>query len=385
MASTANRVSSLAKIGPEAEVRPEGEGEDLARDAGNVENIRIGDATLVTIGRPGQDHDEGTLPQRLAMEIDLSRRRTAHVVGDRLVPEDLLHRVGNQSPVFNQEASLVRVVTKQLAGPANGIDRRVTTGTGYEDEEVEQFVAPEHPASTRFVLELQVQKFAHEIVGGILGPIIEVLAEPDRGFSDATEGVDVLPCRSLVLGAVEGVSEGRQIRVGEPKQHADDLNGQHVGKVLYEVELVVLHQGLGGSFEEGADTVLNGADGPWGEEPGHEPPVNGVERRILEDEKSGGQIDPRRSDLVDAALGRAECVTIGEDLGDVIEPCQGPEVVLLVSIDRRLVAHTSVHGVRRRVKVPVVHVEVDVCGRHGHGQTPCSARNSGVFADLTAD
>ena len=172
-----------------------------------------------------------------------------------------------------------------------------------QDEEVEQLVAPEHAAGTRVVLELQMQELAHEIIGGILDPIIEVLAEPDRRFGDAAQGVHILPRRPLVLGAVEGVAQGGQVRVREPKQHADHLDGQHVGEILHEVELVPADQGLRGSFEENADTVLDGADRPGSEEPGDESPMDGVEWWILEDEEPGGQLDARRGDLIDAALG----------------------------------------------------------------------------------
>ena len=88
--------------------------------------------------------------------------------------------------------------------------------------------------------------------------------------------------------------------------------------------------------------------------------VDGVGRRVLEDDHARGDVDVRLDDLEDGALARDVRLRVEESLLHVLEPADRQEVVGVVVVERRLFAQPSVHGIRVSVDLDAVHVVVDV-------------------------
>ena len=88
--------------------------------------------------------------------------------------------------------------------------------------------------------------------------------------------------------------------------------------------------------------------------------------RVLEDEHARRQLDPRLDDLDHRPLGRAVGLPVHEALLDVGVAAHGEELVLLVEVERRLVAQPLPHRVGVGVDVEVVGVVVRSGRGRGH-------------------
>ena len=91
-----------------------------------------------------------------------------------------------------------------------------------------------------------------------------------------------------------------------------------------------------------------------------QPSVDGVRRRVLEDDHAGRDVDVRLDDLEDGALARDVRLRVEETLLDVLVAADSPEVVGVVVIERRFFTQSSIDGIRINVDLDAVHVVVDV-------------------------
>ena len=107
------------------------------------------------------------------------------------------------------------------------------------------------------------------------------------------------------------------------------------------------------------------------EHPGHQAPVDGVHRRVLEDEHPRGHLDVGPDELDDAAPPGDEGLVVEVAALDVGEPADRVEVVGLVVVERRLLPQPAEDRVRVGVDVHVVGVVVHIAGaRGGHAAPP---------------
>jgi hypothetical protein len=151
-------------------------------------------------------------------------------------------------------------------GPADRVHRRVASGASDEREEGQELFATELAAGAGLIHELRVEQLGHQVIGRVFRAMVEVLAEPHRGFEHPREAVVLLVGRQVVLRVVEGVPECTMVLLGQPEEHADHLNRQHRREILDEVELSRSDERLGRGFEEFGDVGLDSPDCSWGEE-----------------------------------------------------------------------------------------------------------------------
>ena len=130
--------------------------------------------------------------------------------------------------------------------------------------------------------------------------------------------------------------------------------------VGHEVEAVPFGECIQTTTGERPDPGLDGRHSPGREDAAQEPSVQVVIWGVLEDEHAGGQLDVRLDDLEDRPLGRAIGRPVEETAFDVVVAAEGEEVVLLVVVEGRLVAHPLPDRVRIGVDVEVIGVVVDI-------------------------
>src|SRR5262249_21525949 len=87
--------------------------------------------------------------------------------------------------------------------------------------------------------------------------------------------------------------------------------------------------------------------------------VRGGKRRVLEEDHAGWELDVVADQLEQRAPGRAVSPPLGETRCHVLVATQGPELVLLVAIERRFVPHPPPDRMRISVDLEVVWVVVD--------------------------
>ena len=83
---------------------------------------------------------------------------------------------------------------------------------------------------------------------------------------------------------VDSVPYGLLVLFGDTQQHANDPHGHLRAEVGDEVELLGTDQRIEALSAELADLRFERGHPVRGEDPGHQPSVDGVYRRILEDE-----------------------------------------------------------------------------------------------------
>ena len=116
-----------------------------------------------------------------------------------------------------------------------------------------------------------------------------------------------------------------------------------------DVEAVGADERVEAADAELAHLVLERGHAPRGEHPRHEPAVHRVDRRVLEQDHAGRELDAGLDDVEDVAAGVRERLPVDERLLDVGVARQRPEVVALVVVDRRLLAEPGVaSGTGRR-------------------------------------
>ena len=122
------------------------------------------------------------------------------------------------------------------------------------------------------------------------------------------------------------------------------------------------------------DLRLDGVHLARREHPRHQPAIGGVARRIVEDHHARRHLDVGLDQLEDRAVARDQPAVILQRRLDVVPTRDRPEVVLLVVVERLLVAHPLPHGIRIGVDLEVVRVVVEVGGRRGHVRNPPRSR-----------
>ena len=94
--------------------------------------------------------------------------------------------------------------------------------------------------------------------------------------------------------------------------------------------------------------------------------MHGVQRRILEDEEAGRPVDAQPNEVENVGLRVAEPLVVGERTFHVVGPADREEVVLLVVIERRLLAQAAEDRIGIRVDLEVVRVVIDVGSPRPH-------------------
>ena len=255
---------------------------------------------------------------------------------------------------------------QQLGGPAEEARGRLVAGASQQPDVTEDLVPGQRAHRAVLVGELRGEQLGHQVVRRVLGPPFDVGGVVRRravlrhevglghdALLEAQPLVDVVPDRLLVL-------------LGDAEQHPDGAHGDLAAEVGDEVETAGADQRVQLAGREGADLGLDGRHAPGREDAAHEATVQLVVRRVLEDEQAWRQLRARLDDLEDRALGRAVRLPLPEAALHILVATHRVEVVLLVVIERRLVAQPLPHRVRIGVDPEVVGVVVELRRGGGH-------------------
>ena len=180
-------------------------------------------------------------------------------------------------------------------------------------------------------------------------------------------------------GNVGPLAELVAIRVGDTEQREDDLHRQRRREVLHEVATALRHERLEQADGGGADERLEALHPARREGAAHELPEPIVARRVEGDHHRRGLEHLRVQPLEDDAFRRAVGRPVDERWQHVAEARQGPELELLVAMERLVVAEPAVDRVR--IFLELVREGVQLHAAYGDIRMS-SARQSP--SDLTA-
>ena len=208
-----------------------------------------------------------------------------------------------------------------------------------------------------------------------------MLGAPVDELGEELAGVHAVGCqlhRFAGLGAhlvVRQVAGGFLVLLGNPEQHADHPH-RHLGaEVADEVETVGADDGIQTVRAEFADLGLQRGDLARREHAGQQLAVHVVERRVLEDDHAGRDVDVGLDQLDDGATGRTERLVVDDRVVDIGEPAERIEVVLLVVVQRRLFTDCPERLIGVGIDLHVVRVVIDaVRCSHCHRVSPLAAR-----------
>ena len=141
-------------------------------------------------------------------------------------------------------------------------------------------------------------------------------------------------------------------------------------------------QGIQGSPTELTDLGFQRAHLPRGEQAGQDSPMDGVQRRVLEDQHPGGDLDVGFDELEHRTARRTERLAIEEAALNVLESTESVEVVGLVVVDGSLVVQAPVHGIGVGVDLRVIRVVGEVGRRVCHVISRCLPGRSRTLCEL---
>ena len=126
------------------------------------------------------------------------------------------------------------MVGQDLAGPPDESAGRLVAGSGDDADVGQQLVAGQSADRAGLVLELGLEEIGHDVVGGVVGPPVDILAE-DVGGDEVLGHLHGLTGLSAQVG-VDPVADGLLVLFGDAEQHADDPHGHLCAEVGDEVE-----------------------------------------------------------------------------------------------------------------------------------------------------
>ena len=258
---------------------------------------------------------------------------------------------------------------EELAGPADEAGGGLVARAGEQHDVHERLVARERAGDAVLVLELRLDQLGHQVVGRVLGAVVDVLTEHLDALEDDSGrrhlGLAVLVDAQTL---VDLVADGDLVLLGDAQQHPDREHRHDRAEVGDEVEAALGHEGVEGAVAELAHLGFDRQHGFRREHTRHQAAVDVVRRRVLHQDRTGRHLDAGQDHLERRALPGTEGVPVDERLLDVVEATQREERVLLVAVERCLVAHPLPDRVRVDVDLDVERVVVElVVARDRHG------------------
>ena len=238
----------------------------------------------------------------------------------RLEAQELLDGVRDERAVLDQLAALVGVLGQHLAGPADQPGGGLVAGAGHDVDVGEHLVAAQAPDGAGLVLELGVEQLGHDVVGRVLGPPVDVLGE----LLAAGEALRHLH-RLARLGAQVARRRGRGSPPGPPRgcraacRSPASASGRRGRRRSRSRPVPTSGSRLVGA--ELADLRLERGDLPRREHPRQQAAVDGVGRRVLEDDDARRHLDAGLDQLEDPAAAGDERVAV--DAGRARRPRSG--------------------------------------------------------------
>ena len=168
--------------------------------------------------------------------------------------------LSDERRVLHDLAALLGVVAEDLAGPADEPVRRLVAGAGDDVDVQQRLVARQRPGDAVLVLERRRQQLGHDVVGGMLGAPVDVLAEDVRQLRARTPLRSLREAHGLArLGAqvaVDVLAHRAPVLRRDAHEHPDDLH-RHLGaEVGDEVEPVGADQRVEALGGEVADLLF---------------------------------------------------------------------------------------------------------------------------------
>ena len=303
------------------------------------------------------------------MHLDVGRRHPGQHLRRGVEPQRLLH------PGIDRDVARPHRVALAGVGlcPVGGV-----AGHDHQEQEGHDVVVVEAIA-----VDLGHEQRRGEVVGGraaALGDHLVVVLVEREGRLDAGRGHVVhalLPVHQQVGQTAQLVAVGN----GHAHELADDVHRQLAGEVTDEIGLARLHRLVEVADGQFTDARLEVEDPPRGEPPRHQRPHARVPWRIHRQERHRLVRVGARRQLVEAdPVAVGEVGRVAERRDDIGMTRQGPELELVVAIERRLGAEPGVSGIRIFVDVVVVgavaHRARGQLGRHGLPPAITSAATS---------
>ena len=153
---------------------------------------------------------------------------------------------------------------------------------------------------------------------------------------------------------------------GMPEEHADGAHGDLGAEIRDEVEAARPDEWVQRARRVVPDLRLDGRHALGGEDAAHDPAVQVVVRRVLEDEHARRHLDLRLDHLEHRALGRAVGLPLDQAALHVVVAADRVELVLLVEVEGGLVPEPLPDRVGVGVDVEVVGVVVRRGRSRGH-------------------
>ncbi len=154
-----------------------------------------------------------------------------------LVAQHLLDRTRDQREIIRQLPTLIRVIRQQLTGEADQTRRRLVART-CDHAGVHEHLGAGQPPKGAVLLHLRVEQLGHQIVGGMVGPPVDIVGEHlvtvyEQVLANSTE-LAILQRDGLV----RVVANRRLVLFWNPQQVADCPHRDHRADVADEVEPV---------------------------------------------------------------------------------------------------------------------------------------------------
>ena len=209
---------------------------------------------------------------------------------------------------------------------------------------VDEHLGPgESAALAVLVLELGLEHLGHQVVGRVLRPPVDVLPEQPLGVGQGVERLRRgMPVLVQHQAGVDRLADRLLIGLGDPEQHPDRPHRHLRAQIRDEVEPARAHQRVEGLRAELPDLRLDRHHPLRCEDPGQDPTMDVVDRRVLEQHVAGRKLDPvldhRLDDLEQHPLGGAVGLPVRQARLDVVESAQRVEVERLVVVERRFLA-----------------------------------------------
>jgi hypothetical protein len=248
--------------------------------------------------------------------------------------------------------------------PADEPAGRLVARAGDDRDVHQDLVAGQRAPLAVRVLELRVQQLGHDVVGGVLDPPVDVIAERLVRDDDLFAEVDLAALGGGYLRAGL-LAEGDLALLGNADQHADHPHRHLQAERLDDVEPLLADQWVKAADAELADLRLERGDPARGEHARHELAVNVVDGRIREDERAGRHLHVHLDQLEDGAPGRGERAGVRQAPLHVGEAAHRVEVVGLVVVQRGFGAYPVEERPRVGREARVVRVPVERVGVHG--------------------
>jgi thioesterase domain-containing protein len=259
------------------------EGDMAVVGTGDVEPIRIGEASRVAIGRThDRDHRLPFVNQPPA-ELNVLGGQPRGVLARALVAQEFFNRTGNQRGISPQPGELVRMAQQSEQAVSDQVGRGLLPAD-HRDDGVGHHLVVGEPVAVNLGGSQRMEQARPWMIAIALHRLTEVGQHVMEAGENSLEAIGIVLEVSEHLGEVLGPGlQSVAVRRWQAEQFRRHDRWERIGKVGDHIHLPA----SGKPVEQGVDDILDvGAqllDPPWGEGPGSKAADACVSGRIQEE------------------------------------------------------------------------------------------------------